>query len=150
MHVPVTVPVGKTPRDYRCFRISPNDTNRLAIIFDPIDEGVGFIAAVEIYDEGGKTPPNFHSYAYEMFFILRGEGRAHCQDQVIEFKTGDAFLAPPPSVHVVENTGKGRLYCLCVMVPNESFAELIRAGTPEILDEEDLAVLAGLAPAAVA
>jgi len=32
-------------------------------------------------------------------------------------------------------------YALCIMVPNEDFAELIRRGTPVELDEEDLAVL---------
>jgi hypothetical protein len=44
---------------------------------------------------------------------------------------------------VVENTGRTRLYCLTTMVPNEGFAELIRAGVPDRLDAEDLAVLEG-------
>ena len=144
-------PIAKTPHEYRTFRISSNDTNRLAIIFDPIGEGVSFISAVEIYDVGGKTPPNMHAYANEMFFVLRGEGIAHCDGKSLPFKTGDAFLAPAGKEHVVENTGPGRLYALCTMVPNEEFAELIRAGTPASLDEEDFAVLGGLlgAPAAL-
>jgi mannose-6-phosphate isomerase-like protein (cupin superfamily) len=137
-------PIAKTPREYKVFRISPDDTNRLAIIFDPIGEDVSFISAVEIYDVGGKTPPNMHTYANEMFFVLRGEGIAHCDGKSLPFKTGDAFLAPAGKEHVVENTGSGRLYALCTMVPNEQFAELIRAGTPEALDEEDYAVLGGL------
>ena len=48
---------------------------------------------------------------------------------------------PPNGVHVLENTGPSRLYTLCIMVPNEDFAELIRSGTPVALDAEDLAVL---------
>jgi hypothetical protein len=44
-------------------------------------------------------------------------------------------------MHVIENTGEGRLYALCIMVPNEDFAELIRSGTPAELDAEDMAVL---------
>jgi hypothetical protein len=43
---------------------------------------------------------------------------------------------------VVTNTGKGRLYCLTFMLPNEGFAELVRSGTPEPLDKADLAVIA--------
>jgi mannose-6-phosphate isomerase-like protein (cupin superfamily) len=43
--------------------------------------------------------------------------------------------------HIVENTGSGNLYALCVMVPNEDFAEMIHAGEPVSLTEEDLAVL---------
>jgi len=48
---------------------------------------------------------------------------------------------PPTGTHKIENTGQTRLYALCIMVPNEDFAELIRSGTPVELDEEDLAVL---------
>lgn len=29
------IPVVKSPKDYQTYRISPNDTNRLTIIFDP-------------------------------------------------------------------------------------------------------------------
>jgi mannose-6-phosphate isomerase-like protein (cupin superfamily) len=134
-------PIAKAPKDYKVFRISPGDTNRLAIIFDPIDEQISFISAVEIYDVGGKTPPNVHSYANEMFFILKGEGVAYCDGKELSFKAGDAFLAPAGKEHVVANTGSSRLYCLTTMVPNEEFAELIRRGTPEGLDDEDMAVL---------
>jgi hypothetical protein len=42
----------------------------------------------------------------------------------------------------IRNTGASKLYCLTVMTPNEGFAELIRAGEPVELDEEDLRVLA--------
>ena len=48
---------------------------------------------------------------------------------------------PPSGVHVIENTGHTRLYTLCIMVPNEDFAELIRSGIPVELDQEDLDVL---------
>jgi hypothetical protein len=48
---------------------------------------------------------------------------------------------PPTGIHELRNTGTERLYTLCIMVPNEDFAELIRSGTPVELDEEDLAVL---------
>ena len=48
---------------------------------------------------------------------------------------------PATSIHAIENTGPTRLYALCVMVPNEDFAELIYSGVPVELDQEDLAVL---------
>ena len=50
----------------------------------------------------------------------------------------------PGSLHVVENTGTGKLYTLTVMVPNQDFAELIRAGTPVELDAEDRRAIAGV------
>lgn len=135
------IPVAKTPSDYQAFRISPRDTNRLAIVFDPNIANTSLTMCVEIFDVGGKTPPNRHQFAVEMFFILKGEGLAHCDGKVVAIRTGDSILVPPTGTHAIENTGTGRLYALCVMVPNEDFAELIRSGTSVQLDEEDLAVL---------
>jgi mannose-6-phosphate isomerase-like protein (cupin superfamily) len=135
------IPTVKSPKQYQAFRISPNDTNRLAIVFDPATDDISFTVCVEIFDIGGKTPPNRHQYAAEMFFVLKGEGQAVCDGKTVTIKAGDSLLVPPSGTHVVENIGSGRLYALSMMVPNEDFAELIRGGTPVELDEEDLSVL---------
>lgn len=135
------IPTVKSPQEYQAFRISPHDSNRLAIVFDPTKDNVSFTYCVEIFDVGGKTPPNRHLHAVEMFFILKGEGRATCDGKTVTIRTGDSLLVPPTGTHVIENTGSSRLYTLSIMVPNEDFAELIRSGTPVELDEEDLAVL---------
>lgn len=135
------VPVYKSPKDYPAFRISPGDSNRLALVFDPTIANMSLTYCVEIFDVGGKTPPNRHQVAVEMFFVLKGEGLATCDGKTVAIRAGDSILVPPNGVHVVENTGPTRLYTLCIMVPNEDFAELIRSGTPVELDDEDLAVL---------
>ena len=135
------IPVVKTPMDYQAFRISPQDSNRLAIVFDPVVANMSLTYCVEIFDQGGKTPPNRHQLAVEMFFILKGEGLANCDGKQVKIQAGDSILVPPTGMHVIENTGEGRLYALCIMVPNEDFAELIRSGTPAVLDAEDIAVL---------
>jgi hypothetical protein len=51
---------------------------------------------------------------------------------------------PKTGIHCIKNTGAGRLYALCIMVPNEDFSELIRSGIPTQLDAEDLQVLSRL------
>jgi len=135
------IPVFKAPQDYQAYRISPGDTNRLAIMFDPSISNVSLTYCVEIFDVGGKTPPNRHQIAVEMFFILKGEGRAICDGKTVSIQSGDSIMVPPQGVHIIENTGNTRLYALCLMVPNEDFSELIRSGTPVELDEEDLRVL---------
>ncbi len=135
------IPVSKSPQDYQAFRISPGDTNRLAIVFDPTAANSSLTVCIEIFDAGGKTPPNRHLFAVEMFFVLKGQGRATCDGKTVTIKAGDSLLVPPTSTHVIENTGNERLYTLCIMVPNEDFVELIRSGTPVELDEEDLRVL---------
>jgi len=135
------IPVLKTPKDYQAYRISPHDTNRLAIMFDPTIANMSLTYCVEIFDVGGKTPPNRHQMAVELFFVLKGEGIASCDGKRVPIQAGDSILVPPTGTHEIENTGSDRLYTLCLMVPNEDFAELIRSGTPVELDAEDLAVL---------
>lgn len=135
------IPVVKSPKDYQAFRISPQDTNRLAIVFDPQIANMSLTFCVEIFDVGGKTPPNRHQLAVEMFFVLKGEGTATCDGKTVAIRAGDSILVPPTGIHEIANTGSDRLYALCIMIPNEDFAELIRSGTPVELDEEDMAVL---------
>jgi mannose-6-phosphate isomerase-like protein (cupin superfamily) len=138
------IPVFKSCQDYQAYRINPNDSNRLAIIFDPIIANTSLTMCLEIFDVGGKTPPNRHNLAVEMFFILKGQGVASCDGKFVNIRQGDSILVPATGIHILENIGSTRLYALCIMVPNEDFAELIRSGTPVDLDEEDLQVITGL------
>jgi mannose-6-phosphate isomerase-like protein (cupin superfamily) len=140
--------VAKTMAACRAFRISPGDTNYFALVFDPVGDEVDLTCVVEIFNRGGKTPPNVHRRAHEMFFVLEGEGVALCDGEATAIKTGDALMVRPGTEHVVENTGAGKLYCLTVMVPDEDFAALIRGGTPVELDADDVAVLGRLRPPA--
>lgn len=135
------LPVIQTIQDYQVFRISPEDRNRLAIIFDPKTADVSLTYCVEIFDAGGRTPSHRHNSAVEMFYVLKGEGEAVCDGKIVPLRTGDSILIPNSGTHEVRNVGSDRLYVLCIMVPNEDFAELIRNGVPDTLDEEDLRVL---------
>jgi mannose-6-phosphate isomerase-like protein (cupin superfamily) len=141
MNPTCVIPVVKTPQDYQAFRISPSDSNRLAIVFDSNTANMSLTYCVEIFDVGGKTPANRHQLAVEMFFVLKGEGLATCDGKAVPIQAGDSILVPATGTHVIENTGQDRLYALCIMVPNEDFAELIRSGMPVELDDTDLAVL---------
>ena len=133
--------VAKSPAQHEVFRIKSSDTNKFAIIADPHESGTSFITVVEIFDVGGKTPPNSHVAADELFYVLHGEGVAVCDGKRLPIAKGDSFLVRAGAEHVVENIGGTRLYCLTTMVPDEAFAALIRAGVPDALDEQDLAVL---------
>lgn len=134
-------PLFRRARDCRVSRISPADTNKFVMMVDPVADKAPFISVVEIFDVGGKTPPNTHQHAHEMFYVLSGQGRAYCQGKSYDIGKGDTLVLPPGMEHVVENTGRDRLYCLTVMVPNEGFAELIRAGATMELDAADRAVI---------
>lgn len=127
------------------FQISPTDTNYFAILFDQENSTTNCIFLVEIFNVGGATPPNEHSHAHEFFYVLHGEGIATADGDSLPVKKGDAILLNPGSEHIIQNTGKTKLYTLTVMVPNQDFSELVRSGKPVKLDEEDIAVLTGAA-----
>lgn len=135
--------VKRRMADCPAFRISPGDSNYMAIVFDPRDEQCDLVAVVEIFDEAGRTPPNMHRDATEFFFVLRGRGRAWVGDVSTELTAGDALMVRRGAEHVIENTGEGRLYCLTIMVPDEDFARAIREGTPVELDQRDREVITG-------
>ncbi len=136
--------IARGPADYETFRIAAGDTNRMALIADPVRDNVPFTAIVEIFDAGGKTPPNSHQHAYELFYVLSGSGFAYCEGKKFPVKAGDSFVVRPGHEHIVENPGTEKLYCLTVMMPNEEFAELIRSGIREPLDAADMKVIAGV------
>ncbi|MEH2248161.1 cupin domain-containing protein [Nostoc sp.] len=138
------IPVIKSLKDYQVYRINPNDSNRLAIIFDSTNANTSLTCCIEIFDVGGQTPSHRHQWAVEMFFILKGEAIAMYEGKTTPIKAGDSFLVPPTRTHLIKNTGSTRLYTLTVMVPNENFSELIRSGIPTELDAEDIAVLGKL------
>jgi mannose-6-phosphate isomerase-like protein (cupin superfamily) len=135
--------IAKSPDTLAAFRIAPTDSNYFACMLDPLADGVSFTMVVEIFEPGGKTPPNSHTIAEEVFFVLAGTGKACAGEVTRDLKPGDVMVLRPNVEHVVENTGSGKLYCLTTMMPNEGFAELIRNGTPVELTAEDRAVIAG-------
>lgn len=138
--------VARSVAEVEVRRISPGDTNYFALLFDPVRDGIEPVCVVEIFEPGGKTPPNAHLCAHEFFYVLSGEGLAHSEGAARPIAKGDALMLRPGTEHVIENTGAAKLYTLTFMIPNEGFAELIRAGERLALDDEDRAVLVGVQP----
>ena len=134
-------PLIRRARDCRVSRISPADTNKFVMTVDPVADKAPFLSVIEIFEVGGKTPRHKHDQAHEMFYVVSGRGRAHCDGKIHKLEKGDTLVLPPGMEHVVENAGSDRLYCLTVMMPNEGLAELIRAGATMALDEVDYAVV---------
>src|SRR5260370_20910189 len=125
----------------KAFRISPTDTNYFVMLFDKETDAIDNIFVIEIFKTGGATPPNEHASAHEFFHVLHGEGLARCDGRTLPIKTGDSLLLHPGSLHVIENTGAGKLYTLTRMTPNEGFPDLIRGREPVDLAARDIPTL---------
>lgn len=131
----------KTLSDVSTFML-PNQTNRLALMFDPFaNTPIPFVFGVEIFEPGHKTTPHVHSEAYEIFFILSGHGHGFCNTERFPVGPGDIVAFHPGSVHGIDNGQEQRMYCIEVMLPDEDFAEFVRRGSIDKLGDDDLCIL---------
>ena len=133
--------VRKTLAELSAFQL-PNQTNRLALMFDPMDNEVPFTFGVEIFENGHKTNPHTHAVSHELFFILAGEGTGFCDNERFPVTAGDVVVFPPTSLHGIDNSESSKMYCLELMLPNDMFAEFVRQGQPAgKLRAEDMCIL---------
>ena len=131
----------KTLSDVSTFML-PNQTNRLALMFDPFaNTPIPFVFGVEIFEPGHKTTPHVHTGAYEVFFILSGNGYGFCGTERFPVGPGDIVAFHPGSTHGIDNGLDQRMYCIEVMLPDEDFAEFVRQGEVDSLGDDDLCVL---------
>jgi mannose-6-phosphate isomerase-like protein (cupin superfamily) len=126
-----------------CYRISPGDTVKLVVVREPAgddDPSVCF----EVWEPGGAQPLNQHPRSTETFWFLHGEGVAESDGVRCPVHAGELLVLPPGSRHRIINTGRGRLYAVTTMSPDDGFVALIRRGVRDALDDADRAVLRGL------
>ena len=134
-------PLLRRARDCRTARIKPADTNKFVMLVDPAGRQVAVHLGRRDLRCRRQDPRHHHGHAHEMFDVLSGRGKAHCNGEAFDMEKGDTLMLPPGLDHVVENVGPEKLYCLTVMVPNEGFAEMIRDGETMSLDAADRAVV---------
>ena len=140
---PRSVPAVRRLADLPAFRLAAS--NRLALAFDPLRDGLPFTVGVEVFDPGHETARHSHATGCELFFVLAGTGTAHCDGASFALAPGDVAIFPPASVHGIDaDPGEAPLVCLELLCPNDSFAEKVRSGelTGSLADEELCALAA--------
>ncbi|KXH70551.1 MAG: hypothetical protein AM326_04085 [Candidatus Thorarchaeota archaeon SMTZ-45] len=55
--------------------------------------------------------------ASEVYYILKGEGMMHIDDETQRVGPGDTIYIPPKAVQSIENTGEINLEFLCIVYP---------------------------------
>jgi quercetin dioxygenase-like cupin family protein len=132
--------------DVRSFEF-PNQTNRLALTFDPLAEEsldrTPFTFGIECFEPGHKTTPHSHERGHEVFVLLAGTGEAFCDEERFPVGPGDVVSFPPHAVHGIDVDLDGpRMYCVTTMLPNDAFAEFVRTGRSRgSFTQEDLCVM---------
>ena len=146
LHAPARGPMTKVSLAEAPSYQLPNQENKLALVMDPFTDKVPFTFGVEVFPPGHRTPPHVHNTAHEMFFIVSGAGEAFCDGRRFRVTAGDTVVFPPGSTHGIDaDEGSKKLYCLELMLPNEQFAEMVRAGQQmEGLGQDDMCILAAI------
>jgi len=61
--------------------------------------------------------PHRFKTASEVYYILKGEGMMHIDDEVERVGPGDTIYIPPKAIQSIENIGETNLEFLCIVYP---------------------------------
>lgn len=64
-----------------------------------------------------SSAPHRFFTASEVYYILKGTGLMHIDDEAAEVGPGDTIYIPPEAVQYIENTGDVDLEFLCIVYP---------------------------------
>jgi mannose-6-phosphate isomerase-like protein (cupin superfamily) len=66
---------------------------------------------------GEKSLPHKFHHASEVYYILKGRGIMHINDETADVFPGDTIHIPPQAVQWIENQGQEDLEFLCIVDP---------------------------------
>ena len=66
---------------------------------------------------GEKSLPHKFHEASEVYYILKGKGLMHIDDEIAEVSPRDTIYIPPRAVQWIENKGSDDLEFLCIVDP---------------------------------
>jgi mannose-6-phosphate isomerase-like protein (cupin superfamily) len=64
-----------------------------------------------------KSLPHKFFEASEIYYILKGRGLIHIDDETAEVSPGDTIYIPPQAIQWIENIGPDDLEFLCIVDP---------------------------------
>jgi mannose-6-phosphate isomerase-like protein (cupin superfamily) len=67
---------------------------------------------------GIATLPHRFKTASEVYYILKGKGIMHIDDQSADVGPGETIYIPPMAVQYIENNGQENLEFLCIVYPS--------------------------------
>jgi mannose-6-phosphate isomerase-like protein (cupin superfamily) len=61
--------------------------------------------------------PHRFKTASEVYYVLKGDGMMHIDDEIKSVGPGDTIYIPPKAVQFIENIGESDLEFLCIVYP---------------------------------
>lgn len=80
------------------------------------DFSFGYSLAHAIVKAGKRTKPHRLKFS-EVYYIIKGRGRMHVDDESKAVRPGTVVYIPPNAGQYIENTGKADLVFLCIVDP---------------------------------
>lgn len=101
-----------------CNEFTANDGCRIREILHPKNDPVElpYSLAVARLEPGMQSYPHVLKQA-EVYYILKGKGVMHVDDEIAEVGSGDTVYIPGGATQWVENTGPGDLVCTVIVSP---------------------------------
>ncbi len=95
------------------------DNSILKEVLHPKNDNInqGFSLAYAVVKTGEKTIPHKLKNSVEVYFILKGSGIMHIDNEQREVNQFDTIYIPPNSIQWIENTGREDLEFLCIVSP---------------------------------
>lgn len=84
---------------------------------DLLDLVLTYSLAHAMLKPGEKSLPHRFHEASEVYYILKGHGIMHINDETAEVSPGDMIYIPPRAVQWIESEGPDNLEFLCVVDP---------------------------------
>jgi mannose-6-phosphate isomerase-like protein (cupin superfamily) len=95
------------------------DETVLCELLHPKNENIemGCSVAHAILEESKASLPHKLNSSVEIYYITKGKGKIHINDESSDVEPGEIIYIPPGSVQFIENVGKSKLEFLCVVTP---------------------------------
>lgn len=86
-------------------------------LYDQKDLKINYSLAHATVKPGAATVPHRFKAASEVYYILKGSGFMHINDESEYVNSGEVIYIPPMAIQYIENTGEMNLEFLCIVYP---------------------------------
>jgi mannose-6-phosphate isomerase-like protein (cupin superfamily) len=105
-----------------CEEITALDDTRVREFLNPLhddkDLKLGYSLAIATIKSGHSSLPHRFHEASEVYYITKGKGVMHIDDETEEVGPGCTIYIPPKGVQYIENVGDVDLEFLCIVYPS--------------------------------